>query len=586
MAGIEMESKDGGEPTPMLSSFVSSRQHFQTIAWLRWRIFVNTLRGKGAVGELVVKILSYPLLGLIILGPSVGSGFAAYYFVSQKMDAYLSIPLWIIFFLWQFIGISTSATGPNFDLATLIRFPIRYRDYLLIRLSFGLLDPPTLAGIGCLAAMTIGVAIAAPAMAPWAALLLFTYAACNVLFSRMIYSWLERWLAQRRTRELLTMLLLVVSLAVQFVGQFADRWGRHAHHGAMSPFMAKASHILLAVNWLLPPGLTTTSFEHMHRGLVLPAMAALGGLLGYTAFFLISLNIRLKAEYRGENLSEAPAALTGKALAKEQKQRAAELVAAKAGDSYPASSLLSPAVAGCLVKELRYLSRSGPKLYALVMPVFMIVLISVRTAGLRQAGLAMTDIHTFLFSSGCAYALMILVGFIYNSFGADGPGVQFYFLAPIRFRDMVFAKNLMIAGVLLVEMTLMYLASAFLGAQAPLSLTVATVAWTLFAFLLNVGVGNVRSIVSPKYYEAGKVRRQNVSVLNSLISLFLIAAAAGLGSLMVRACRHYHASYWIAAGVFLVLAAMSFGAYLLILSNIDGIAAKHLETLTLELCKK
>jgi ABC-2 type transport system permease protein len=581
-----MRPQDGGDPLSTLSSFVSSRQHFQTIAWLRWRIFVNTLRGKGAVGELVVKILSYPLLGLIILGPSVGSGFAAYYFVSQKMDAYLAIPLWVIFFLWQFIGISTSATGPNFDLATLIRFPIRYRDYLLIRLSFGLMDPPTLAGIGCLAAMTIGVAIAAPAMAPWAALLLFTYAACNVLFSRMIYSWLERWLAQRRTRELFTMLLLVVSLAVQFIGQFADRLGRHSHHGAMSPFMAQVSHILLTMNWLLPPGLTAASFEHMHRGLILPAMGAFGGLVIYTVFFLVSLNVRLKAEYRGENLSEAPAALTGKALAKEQKQRTAELLAAKEGNANSAFRLLPPAVAGCLVKELRYLMRSGPKLYALVMPVFMIVLISLRTAGLRQAGLAMTDVHTFLFSSGCAYALMIMVGFIYNNFGADGAGVQLYFLAPVHFREMVLAKNLMIAGILLVEMILMYLASAFLGAQAPFSLTVATVAWTFFAFLMNVGIGNVRSIVSPKGYEAGKVRRQNVSVLNSLISLVLIAAAAGLGSLMVMACRYFHASYWMAAGVFLVLAAISFVAYLLILSNIDSIAAKHLEALTLELCKK
>jgi len=586
MAGIEMKPNDSGVSLPVLTSFVSSRQHFQTIAWLRWRIFANTLRGKGAVGELVVKILSYPLLALIVLGPSVGSGFGAWYFVSQKMDAYLAIPLWIIFVLWQFIGISTSATGPNFDLATLTRFPIRYRDYLLIRLSFGLMDPPTLAGIGCLIAMTIGVTIAAPAMAPWAALLFFLYAACNVLFSRMIYSWLERWLAQRRTRELLTMLLLLISLGVQFIGQFADRWGRHAHHGVMSPFMTKATHILLAANWLFPPGLTAIAFEQMHRGLPLLAVAAMAGLMAYTAFFLVSLNQRLRAEYKGENLSEAPAALTGKALAKDRKQRAAALAAATADNSSSAFTLLSPAVAGCLRKELHYLMRSGPKLYALIMPVFMIVLISLRTAGLRQAGMAMSDVHTFLFSSGCAYTLMILVGFVYNSFGADGPGVQFYFMAPVRFRDIVIAKNLMIAAILLVEMILMYLASTFLGAQAPLSLTMATLAWTLFAFLVNIGIGNVRSIVSPKHYEAGKVRRQNVSGLNALISLLLIAAVAALGSLMVIACRYYQASYWIIAGVFLVLSAITFGAYLLILANIDSIASKHLDTLTLELCKK
>jgi ABC-2 type transport system permease protein len=586
MAGIETDPQGTGASAPELSSFVSSRQHFRTIAWLRWRIFVNTLRGKGAVGELVVKILSYPLLALIILGPSVGSGIGAYLVVKHSMDTYLAAILWLIFFLWQFIGVSTSATGPNFDVATLTRFPIRFRDYLAIRLSFGLMDPPTLAGIGCLIAMTIGIGFAAPAMAMWAALLLFLFAACNVLFSRMIYSWLERWLAQRRTRELFTGLLLVFSLAAQFVGQFADRLGRHGHHGPMNPFMEKASHLLIAINLFLPPGLVTTSFDHMHHGVVLPALAALGGLLLYTVSFLIFLNLRLRAEYRGENLSEAPAAMTDKEIAKQRKQRAAELAAARASSPGSVSRWISPPVAACFIKELRYLMRSGPKLYVLVMPVFMIVLISLRTAGLRQAGLGITDVQTFLFSSGCAYAMMIMVGFLYNAVGADGPGVQFYFMAPIRFRDVIVAKNLMAMSIFAIEVTLMYIASAFLGARSPFALTMATVSWCLFAILLNVSIGNIRSLVSPKAYEAGKVRRQNVSGLNSLISLAVTLLAAGLGSALIGVCRYLHVSYWAAAGAFLAFAILASIMYLLTLNNIDGVAANHMERMMLELCKR
>ena len=583
MAGLAQNST-GSSPHPIAAP-VSSGQHFQTIAWLRWRLFVNALRGKGAVGELVVRILSYPLLAVIVIGPSIGAGIFSYLLVSQNEDAYLAIVLWVIFFLWQFIGISTSATGPNFDIASLTRFPIRYRDYLLIRISFGLMDPPTLAGIGCLIAMTIGISIAAPAMAPWAALLMFLFAACNVFFSRMIYSWLERWLAQRRTRELFTALLLIFSLGIQFVGQLAGRLGHRGHHSPVSPWMDKLTHALVTINWYLPPGLATASFQNMHRGLTPLAMASLSGLLIYTLAFLFVFQMRLKAEYHGENLSEAPAALSAKTLAKDRKQRAAEIAAARTADARPRRQFLSSTVSACLTKEVRYLMRSGPKLYALIMPVFMIVLISVRTAGLRQAGVGSSDLHTFMFSSGCAYTQMILVGLIYNSLGADGPGVQFYFMAPLRFRDVILAKNLLTGIILAIEVTLIYLASAFLGAKAPLALVVATIAWSLFAFLLNISIGNVRSLISPKGYEAGKVRRQNVSGLNSLISLGVILVASSLGAAIIVACRFFDISYWMAAIAFFILAAVVAGVYLISLQNIDRVAAEHMESLTLELCK-
>ena len=586
MAGIELGPPESSTPPPVLSTFVSSRQHFQTIAWLRWRLFVNALRGKGAVGELVVKILSYPILALIILGPSVGSGFGAWYFISHAMDTSLALILWLIFFLWQFIGVSTSATGPNFDLATLTRFPIRYRDYLAIRLSFGLMDPPTLAGIGCLVAVTIGIGVAAPTMAPWAALLLFLFAVCNVLFSRMVYSWLERWLAQRRTRELFTGLLLLFSLAAQFVGQFADRLGRQGHHGPVNPLMAKVFNIAVAANWFFPPGLVADSFDHMHRALPLPALASLGGLVLFTVAFLLILNVRMRAEYRGENLSEAPSALTGKALAKDRRLRAAELAAARASTPGSASRWITPSIAACFIKEVRYLLRSGPKLYVLVMPVFMIVLISLRTSGLREAGLGMSDVHTFLFSSGCAYAMMILTGFIYNALGSDGPGVQFYFMAPVRFRDVILGKNLVTFSIFAIEILLMYLASAFLGARSPVPLAMATVGWCLFTFLLHVSIGNVRSLVSPKAYESGKVRRQNASGLNSLISVVVTLIVAALGSAMIAACQFLDITLWAAAAVFLVLTCLASVMYLVSLNNIDQVAQNSMEKLMLELCKK
>ena len=39
----------------------------------------------------------------------------------------------------------------------------------------------------------------------------------------------------------------------------------------------------------------------------------------------------------------------------------------------------------------------------------------------------------FSFPFGAAYALLVLSNIIYNNFGADGVGIQFFFVSPVRF---------------------------------------------------------------------------------------------------------------------------------------------------------
>jgi ABC-2 type transport system permease protein len=575
MAGINTASE-------ALSSMELSRQQFKTIAWLRWRIFVNAMRGKGATGELVVRIISYPFLALLIFGPAVGAGAASWYFVTSHMDAFLAIPLWVIFGLWQFIGVSTSTSGPSFDLSTLIRFPIRYRDYLLVRLSFGLLDPPTLAGLACLTAMCIGIGVAAPALVLWALPALLFYAIANILFSRMVYSWMERWMAQRRTRELVTVLILVVSLGIQVISQFAGRIG-NAHHAPLSPAMLKAAHVLLTINWLLPPGLTTFAIEHAHGGFPLLAIAALGGTTLYALIFLLILHVRLRAQYLGENLSEAPASRVRKA--KTASVRTAALSARRNAVSGVRRGFLPDTVSACLIKEVRYLLRSGPKLYGLIMPVFMVFLFSARNAGMHQAGMQFGAFNGFLFTYGCAYTQLIFVSLLYNSLGGDGAGVQFYFLAPLRMREVMLAKNLLTGVILVIEILLLYLTASIISKPPRPALAAATVVWTLFAFFLNMGIGNIRSLSSPKGVDPAKIRRQNVSGVSSLISLGVVFGTVALGGATIFLCNWIGLSYWVAAAVFLVLAGISFGVYLLIFNRLDSIAAEHMEDLTRELSK-
>ncbi|HTJ30551.1 MAG TPA: hypothetical protein VL346_08630 [Acidobacteriaceae bacterium] len=559
------------------TSALSSRQFFRNIAWLRWRLFVNALRGKGAAGELAVTLLSYPLLTLIILGPSLGAGFSAWYLVRRGLDAYLAIPLWIIFALWQIIGASTSASGPSFSLDLLVRFPVRYRDYLLMRLTFGLMDPPTLAGIGCLLAMTIGVGAAAPALLPWTAATLFTYALCILFFSRMIYTWLERWLAQRRTRELVTALILIGSLGIQIVSQFVNRFTGVEHHAPPSPWMLSIAHILLSVNWLLPPGLTAFSIARAHTGTLLLAALGYAALLTYAAAFLYILHLRLHAQFRGENLSEAPAA-AAKVAPRKVREKAVNHAEVR-------SSLLPPALQALFLKEIKLLLRSGPRLYALVMPVFIVYLFSFRSAGFAQAGFSDAHFMHYLFTYGCAYTQLVFTNFLYNALATDGAGVQFYFLAPIRMREVLAAKNLLTTLLFAVELALIYAATLSLHIHTPAPLAVATLAWAAFTFIVNTAIGNLRSIVAPKRFDPAKIRRQNVSALSSFLSIGIVLVSCLLGQCSIFLCQFFGLTLWSAAVLFFVLALLALALYILILRRSEETAFSNVETLTGELSK-
>src|SRR5258708_21091027 len=91
------------------------------------------------------------------------------------------------------------------------------------------------------------------------------------------------------------------------------------------------------------------------------SLLLLGGLelaMGYL------LHLRLRAQFRGENLSEAGAR---RGLEKVQGQ--------SMGWDLPG---FSQAVSAVFEKEVRYLARSGPMLLTLVMPIFVLVIFRLR----------------------------------------------------------------------------------------------------------------------------------------------------------------------------------------------------------------
>ena len=177
-----------------LDSSSATREQFAAIGRVRWQLFVNSLRTVRGRLELVARVFMYLGYGMLGLGGSVGLGTAAWYFASHRRPDFLALLFWPIFLFWQFFPVVASAFSENIDSSSLLRFPLTFRSYFLVRIAFGSLEPATAIGILWSLGIVMGITAAAPRLFFVAALALLAFAVLNILLARMVFVWVERWL--------------------------------------------------------------------------------------------------------------------------------------------------------------------------------------------------------------------------------------------------------------------------------------------------------------------------------------------------------------------------------------------------------
>ena len=545
------------------------RSQLSAIANLRWRMFINGLRsrrGKLELASRIIVTLAFAIGGFG--GFSAATGFA-WWFVSQGKAEMLAILLWPVFFFWQVFPVMATAFTNNPDSSDLLRFPLNYRSYFIVRLAYGFCDPASALGSLSLLGILIGVTAARPSLFPWTLLVLLTFALFNLILMQTMFAWLERWLAQRRTREILTVLFILFMLGFQFIGPTMERLERKP-----IPEMDGALRIAKQVQAALPPGLAASAIARVTHAAYVTAFACLLALGALATAIGFLLHMRLRAQFRGENLSEAgarPTAVHG----------AAQAEPLPAGWTVPG---FSQSVAAVFEKEVRYLTRSGPMLLTLIMPIFMLLIFRLSPGNPMRHSSFLTRAPDMAFPAAAAYALLVLTNLVYNSFGGDGGGIQFFYASPVSFRQIVLGKNLTHAAVLLATTALAWIAVTLFYGAPKLAVTVATLAGLLFAAPLNFTAGNLLSIYSPKKRDFATFGRQNVSQMTVLASLGVQIVIVGAGVAAFVVARLFH-NLWIAALIFLALALISFPLYLMVLRRLDDIAVERRETLIGELCR-
>jgi ABC-2 type transport system permease protein len=552
-----------------------SRAQFLALAQLRWCIFRNAFRRKGGVGELIARIIFFPVLGIIAVFPIAGAGFAGYYLVLSDKLTLLPALTWAIFALWQLVVLNISPPSLSFDINTIIRFPVSFLRYLTARLFFGLLSASNVIGTLALIAADIGIAIARLSLVPWATLLLVIYALSNIFFTRMVLSWVDRWLSTRRAREILTAFILIASLGFQYINlNYNPGFQNNRHHANHLPFLLKIFHHIEPLAALLPPGLTATSIATFAQGRVIHALATLVGLVAFSSLFLAIYAVRMHREFRGENLNE----VTGQPQTIRLRNTPAAVPHPSSSPLTSASAFgLSSTIAACLQKEFLYLRRNTNQLYGFIAPIFMVFLFANRIGTSGRFG-------SFVFPAAVAYSVLGVSILSYNCLGMDGSGIQFYFLSPTRLRDVFLAKN--IIGFLLsfIELILIFAVISLTASPPSLLIALGTFCWLLFAIFTNGAVGNLRSLAAPKKIDLSKINRKQTSQLSALIAVGIVAACFGIGYGGVLLANAVNVP-WLMVPLFLILAVVAFLFYLHVLNRIDTTALDHREALVEELCK-
>jgi len=553
-----------------LNPTLRRRGQLSTIAWLRWRLFVNSLRSTRGMLELVSRIMVSFAFAIGGLGGAFGMGVAAFFFISQGNPEMLAVLLWPVFVFWQVFPIMATAFTNNPDSSDLLRFPLSYRSYFLVRLAYGACDPATALGSLWSFGILVGVGFAKLELLSWALLVLLAFAVFNLLFMQMIFAWVERWLAQRRTREIMGILFVLLMLSFQLIGPLVQHFEKHPQAGVQQD-VQRYLELLVPVQGMLPPGLAADAIAQAVYSRFMTGFSSLALLCAFLLVIGYCLHVRLRAQYRGENLSEVSAASFV------PKDRSLRLGWNLRGFTAP--------VAAVFEKEVRYLLRSGPMLLTLIMPLFVLVVFRFGAMNsARHSGIFLGRKPDMAFPAAVGYTLLVLTNLAYNNFGGDAGGIQFFYASPVRFRDIVLAKNLTHASILAIEIFLAWIAVGFFYGPPALDVTIASLAGLLFAAPINFSAGNLLSILSPKKLDYSSFGRQRASQVTVLLSLGVQIFVVGVGAAAFWIAKSY-GNFWIATVILLALAGISLSAYWMILNRMDGLALQRRETLVAELCR-
>ena len=264
----------------------------RTLAWLRWRLLVGTLRaanrGRLEQASRVLHTVLQVVLGIVIGGFSLalaaGAAFAGTHIADPRARTALTFASVLAITLSMVLAVifaGTSGVGETLASPRLLLSPIRRRTLLLLHVASALGDPFVLVLVPALVTLPVALAIAGARAAALVAIVAgFAIAAFLAGFSAAAAGGLQLLMRNRRRREAF-LFFVAIGFTLLGIGPSLAHW--RANPGKMNA-ADRAQLNLDAKAWggrlrLAPPGLYSLAIESAAEhglGAAAPGLAGLG----------------------------------------------------------------------------------------------------------------------------------------------------------------------------------------------------------------------------------------------------------------------------------------------------------------------
>ncbi|MBS1839702.1 MAG: hypothetical protein JSS69_17435 [Acidobacteria bacterium] len=543
-------------------------EQIRLVAGLRWRILRNGLRNKNRVWDLAGVMLS-SILGIVLVsGLSFAIFFGTSFFLRSHQPERITLLFWGIFVWWQILPIFVAGFSPRFSFHSLLRFPWKLSTFYVIGISYGLADSAAIASLIWLFVMMAATAVTEISLLPAMIFACALFVAVNVALERWVGSWVEKLLSKRRSRELFLVLFVLGMTCVQFIGPAMEKYQRSAKKGDSEEKVALIVKYARPLPASLAGRIVTGAAERDFSSMAIGA----AGLAGYALLFGALLFFRYRAQYFGEELSEtvAPSRLNAKRPPHEQRTQVSE--------SSPGTSLLPPTVSAVLMKETRYLLRNGFTALLLLSPPILLLFFTMQFGGAHPSSGKNPVSATYFFPGMMAYLTLVLMAPSFNSFAFEGRGMQTYFMVPVKFGDILIGKNLMTVAIMIFETGLSVVLVRWRVGLPPMPIFFATISALIFAVMGQLTIANWSSLMFPRKMDFGKMQGNRQSGMAVLITFGAQIVFSGTCSLVFVAGR-FSGNDWLAAELFLFLAAAALAGYWSSLEPLTRLAEKKKESL-------
>jgi ABC-2 type transport system permease protein len=540
------------------------REQLKLVAGLRWSLLKNNLQRKSNRWDLIGMILVATGSAVVVVGLCVAFYAGAYFFLTRGRASWMELLYWAIFLWWQAVPILVAGFGANFEFRGLLRFPLSLRAFYILGLGYGFADFAAVSSLCWIASMLVAAAVGRVELLPVMIIVSLLFILVNVTLERLIGSWLERVFANRRAREVLVGLFVLSMVSMNFLNPAFERWGGRGTQ-------PKIVHLVSYLSWL--PG--SLAGDALGAASGRDQQAVVLTVLGLLVWLVLTsglLWLRYRAQYLGEELSESAAPLAARRGPRRQVF------------SPGLPGFLSPAITGVMRKEFHYLTRNGFSFITLLLPPVMVMFFSMQFAGshpqIKEHGLSP---ETF-FPAAMAYLILILLSPAYNSFAFEGHGIQSYFMAPVRMRDILAGKNLFLVCVVTLELGISLGVLVWRIGFPGFPVFLSTIAAAAFAVMGQLTIANWSALSFPKKMEIGKMKGQRnsgVAVWTAFGAQILIGGIATVVLLTGR----WFGDPWLPVAVFAGLTAAALGGYLASLDPLSVLAERKKELLIETLCR-